>query len=628
MTSFPFDAYRWAGSIKNRRLAFLSKVDDKARVAGVTLPVLGSDEAAADIYAHDFYSEHDWSKGLTFTWRIMRRDGSVFFGADENNNEKFNLYRVDPATGVAKKLTNVEYLPDYGFSPDETKVAYTERMGPEGSRVKVHVLDLVTGEDKVVASDTAEQQFTWNELSWRPDGSGLVLTTLTGGDRTKGNLSYVSTSGDESQRPQLLTDPAVSRTFPSATRFWLGADEVVVRSGETGVANYYRLNVVTKAMRPITALATNVAALGMADLAGKKTLVVSANTPLSGEIWLYDMSKAEPEGRLFYKAPLEIGLLDVEGSTALIRTKSANSPFAAQYLDLAQEAVTDAATLPEAVLEKIVKCRAEPVRFKTFDDIALTIEGTAYQGELHGMLYTPKEPLPEGDRLGIVEAFYGGGNVFALDPQVLCDAGIYVFSPAPRGSSFFTEAFERANDGDLGGNEVIDVIHAARFLSECLGLPESRIGAYGHSHGGYEVMRQLTFPGEVNGVDARFDWGFGIAQSGFGSIKGQYDGGNIRQWIVKEAGDPAAPGVLERWEQRSPVNFVKELTGRLLLVHGTEDQRVPFSESVKMVQALEDAGLGERVMFQPLDGIGHAYETPEANATKFEAWFRHMEMVP
>jgi predicted peptidase len=49
--------------------------------------------------------------------------------------------------------------------------------------------------------------------------------------------------------------------------------------------------------------------------------------------------------------------------------------------------------------------------------------------------------------------------------------------------------------------------------------------------------------------------------------------------------------------------------------HGDQDEAVPFSRSVEMVEAIRDAG-GEKIRFTTLEGVGHnswsaAYATPE-----------------
>ena len=161
---------------------------------------------------------------------------------------------------------------------------------------------------------------------------------------------------------------------------------------------------------------------------------------------------------------------------------------------------------------------------------------------LHAFLFTPREPREDLDaRLAVITSFYGGGNYFSNGTQIFCEAGIAWLSPAVRGSSGFGKDFMALNDRDLGGDEIIDLFYGARFLEDKLGLEPRQIGVAGGSHGGYATMRALTFPPETNGRGEDYDFGFGMSHAGFSSIVSFYDATNIPDWIILEAGDPAAP---------------------------------------------------------------------------------------
>jgi dipeptidyl aminopeptidase/acylaminoacyl peptidase len=162
-----------------------------------------------------------------------------------------------------------------------------------------------------------------------------------------------------------------------------------------------------------------------------------------------------------------------------------------------------------------------------------------------------------------------------------------------------------AEPAALGGNDALDVIYAARWSSQRLHIPEHRVGAYGMSHGGFATLCLLTFPGEANGRQAEFGWGFGIAEAAVTSIRTGYETSNIKGWYVKEAGDPAKPEVSRMWDERLPVKNLKNLRGRVLLIHGTNDERARFSESEAFLKAAGAAGKQGYVRHVPVQGAGH-----------------------
>jgi dipeptidyl aminopeptidase/acylaminoacyl peptidase len=114
-------------------------------------------------------------------------------------------------------------------------------------------------------------------------------------------------------------------------------------------------------------------------------------------------------------------------------------------------------------------------------------------------------------------------------------------------------------------------------------------------------MRCLTFPPETNGRGASFPFGFGWSHAGFSDILAFYDSCNIPDWVVKEAGDPASEE--EKLRDRSPLTHVDRLAAPLLLTHGSNDWRVPVTESRRFAARAKE--LGKPVTFVEFDGQGH-----------------------
>src|SRR5262245_38047513 len=208
MNGYPYDPYVWAGSAEHRILYCLRREGQGKYIYGLEFTAAGP---APALGSSKRLSTEDFSKSLSFNWKVRENDGSLFFLKDENNNERFNLHWL-PRNSTLRKLSDVEYVSDFGLSPDGKRVAYSERMGPEKSRYRIHVRDMESSKDRVIAQDTEEQQFIWYNLSWQPNGEGIALTTLTSGDRNRGNISYIRVDGHEDQRPWVLTDKNVART--------------------------------------------------------------------------------------------------------------------------------------------------------------------------------------------------------------------------------------------------------------------------------------------------------------------------------------------------------------------------------------------------------------------------------
>lgn len=240
---------------------------------------------------------------------------------------------------------------------------------------------------------------------------------------------------------------------------------------------------------------------------------------------------------------------------------------------------------------------------RTYTNVIYVDLATGKQRILHAYLYKPENPLPPEKRILLVESFYGGMNSYNAEYQVYADAGMYVLSAAPRGSAGFGRDFAAMNDGDLGGNETIDMITVSKYVASKLNIPSERVGVFGMSHGGYETMRLMTFPGSVNGHEASFPFGFGMEAAGFCDMNWIYRHTNIPDWITLEGGDPADS---VKYAERSPINYADKITGPLLLIHGTNDNRVDIGGSSMMAEKLDS--LGKPYKFVKFEGQGHGYK--------------------
>ena len=318
---------------------------------------------------------------------------------------------------------------------------------------------------------------------------------------------------------------------------------------------------------------------------------------------------------------MNISILDHKENRLLIKSTSATVKFQIDELVISKDKFTFSTKIdiPDELKEKIIQSHKERIEYPTFD----IDPETGKSRMLHAFLYHPKNPLPKDQQLVMIQSFYGGENYYDTRTQILAEAGIYVMSPAPRGSYGFGREFAALNDKDLGGNEIIDIIYAGKYISKKLGIPPNRIGVYGGSHGGYATMRLLTFPGEINGNKAHFDWGFGISHAGFSDIIHFYENCNIPDWVTLEAGDPKNEE--SKLKDRSPLYHADKMIGRLLLLHGTNDSRVPIEGSRWMADSLRK--YHKDVTLVEFEGQGHGVKGLYNIITRYKAWFDFLDTI-
>jgi len=559
----------------------------------------------------------DFSTRNAWGMRFRKTDGFLYWVGDEVNDEILNLYRLNPEDKSVEKLTDVPYIFGARWNKNQDKIAFVTRLGHMENRLgELRILDLTTMEEKTIIRDNPEYRFTWTDISWQPEGKGIVCNVLKHADRTYGNLVYVEFN---TGKWTLLTNSEIPRDFPDPYKEWLNNEEFIYFSNENGFYNLYSCNIRTMESKVLTDFSMDLTSYEMITIEGKKYIFAVVSNPIENEMFLI-----EPEtGTIVNQQKIDrhLGMYDSEENRLLVSGTSASQFFRIDELEVTPNRFnfTPVLELPEEYRNKITHATVEKIDYPTFD----TDPDTGGTRMLHAFLYTPENPLPEEEAMVMIESFYGGGNHLSTQIQILAEAGIYVLSPSPRGCDGFGREFSSLNDKDLGGNEIIDIICAGQYISKRLGIPPSRIGVFGASHGGYATMRLLTFPGEINGNKAHFDWGFGISHAGFSDIIHFYEHCNIPDWVVLEAGDPETE--VEKLNDRSPLYHADKSKGKLLLTHGTNDSRVPIEGSRQMADSL--AKYGKEFKLVEYEGQGHGIKGLENQKNRYKTWFEFLETI-
>lgn len=516
-----------------------------------------------------------------------------------------------------EKLTDVPYIFGYRWNETADKVAYVARLGDKADRLgELRIFDLATNEEIKIIQDLPEMRFTWGTPSWQPNGKGVVVTALKDADRTYGNLIYVDF---EAKTQTLLTDPSKARSYPGVFKEWLDDNTFMYVSNEDGFQNVYSYDMATGTSTQLTKFTTDLGTSEVITIDGDKYMFATTSSPIETQIYLLEL----PSGNIVMQkqSDVSLGVYDSDGNKMMVSAGSNKSMFRIDEMTVTKEGLSSETVVdvPQELKDKVYKATPERITFPTFDIDPETGEPR----ELHAYLYKPENPLPAEDQIVMIQSFYGGGNSFSTRYQILADAGIYVLSPSPRGSRGFGKDFAALNDKDLGGNEIIDVFYAAKYISEKLNIPPKNIGVFGGSHGGYATMRTLTFPGEVNGNAVDFDWGFGISHAGFSDIIHFYENCNIPDWVTLEAGDPKTEA--DKLNDRSPLYHADKMKGHLLLTHGTNDSRVPVEGSTMMADSLKK--YNKNVKLVKFEGQGHGIKGLENTVTFYQTWFDFLEEV-
>lgn len=567
-------------------------------LAEIALPAKGrhlSLAAAKALSTVDLSQRNFWGAGYS---SMLQRTVVL---TDEAGEERTNLYTVEP-DGRFKRFTDVGYIYGWSISPDGRWLAYSSRETVEFSPGAVRLIDLKSRAERVLFRDSKALRPYWGSPAWRADNSAFLLPMVVNEDRALQNIALFSVTDGE--QAKLLTDKAVRRELVLPREAWVDARQFVYLSTERGALELYVGDPEGKSTQVTQPAANggNRTSAAVIHVKGKPFAVTHIERPVLDQVQVL----ALPSGKVVFDDSVAeaVTLESALGGEAILRTNSPSNPGRLLSLTASGNAFTLTPIAEQAQAgDDLVSCAPEKISFSTFDGLSAPGEN----GTLHAWLYRPKKPLPKDQAMLIVEAFYGGSKTFqSIYPlpvaQLFCAAGIHFLSPSPRGTAELGKEFRHLIRGDIGGNEILDVVEAAKWGHRTLDIPAKRIGAYGLSHGGYATMRLLTLPETVNGHKVDFRFGFGISDAGISNLMRQAAGSNIRGWSLDLMGEEPEKNPA-KWLDRSPETHADRISGPLLLLHGSNDIRVRPIESAKMAEKLR--ALGKPVTYVELTGAAH-----------------------
>ena len=245
--------------------------------------------------------------------------------------------------------------------------------------------------------------------------------------------------------------------------------------------------------------------------------------------------------------------------------------------------------------------RIDEGRLATAEDFRWrSVDGLAVQGWLY---------RARGESLGTVVLVHGGPTYHAEDRfnaqiHYLVSRGFDVLSPNYRGSTGFGLAFQESIKEDgWGGREQEDIRTGIEALIEAGVAQAGRVGVTGTSYGGYSAWWAIThYPPDLVAAAAPI---CGMTDLTVDYYETRPD---LRPYSEEMMGG-SPDSVPERYRERSPVNFVQNIRGELLIVQGLRDPNVTPENVSVVAQALERAGISYELL--TFDDEGHGISRPE-----------------
>jgi dipeptidyl aminopeptidase/acylaminoacyl peptidase len=226
-----------------------------------------------------------------------------------------------------------------------------------------------------------------------------------------------------------------------------------------------------------------------------------------------------------------------------------------------------------------------------------SVGGLEVQGWLH------RAP---GHSIGTILLIHGGPTSHAEDRfnaqiQYLVSRGFDVLTPNYRGSTGFGLEFQEAIKEDgWGGREQEDIICGIEALIRAGVAEPGRIGVTGASYGGYSAWWAIThYPPDLVAAAAPVCGMTDLVVDYYATRP------DLRPYSEEMMGG-SPEEVPERYHERSPINFVRNIRGRVLIVQGLQDPNVTPDNVHAVTRALDELDIPYELLTFEDEGHGIA----------------------
>ena len=390
---------------------------------------------------------------------------------------------------------------------------------------------------------------------------------------------------------ELWHDRRESRVYTSVASDWHpDGEHVVFRSDLNDRYGLYLIGPQSPAPRLLTPPDFDVTAGPFFDDAGG-TLIYQSNQPSPYERHVYALAESAAPTRLTRRSGSHRPYPAPDGHRVALLHSSDAQPTELYLTDADGRAPERRVThSPPPEFAERTWARARYLTFPSRID----------DHTLHARMLEPRELIP-GKRYPVVFGPVYSNTVrnrwagrWALIQQLLVERGFLVVQVDVRGSTGYGRTFREDFLADFAGRDLEDLHSAVEHLRTLPHVDPNRLGIWGSSYGGtLTVYALLKKPGL-----------FQAGVAGAAAVDPRFFGSDDVAIVRRPDSHPEA-------FLRGAVQYAAQLEDPLLLIHGMQDQVVPFKTVVDLSDALIRAGKDFDLAIAP--SATHSWTANRAN---------------
>lgn len=548
----------------SRMVAFVADNNIKLRKLDYDTEIFVTDDGEAGKIINgipDWVYEEEFTTNSLMAWS---GDSSVlaFITSDETDvpTYSFPLYR-----GACHPME------EYTLYPGSFSYKYPV-AGEPNSSVSLKSYDVATR--KIVEINFGDKSpYYIPRIEFAPGTSTLLVTTL---DRSQTRLEIYSANPKSTVTKSILVEQADCWIDPIAyENLVVSPTSFILNSSRSGYKHLYEYSLTGSLLRQITDGQAEVTACYGIDKDGNIYYQMAAPTPLDRTVYC----------------------LNSKGKTNIIGKESGFTTAAfSPSLNYCVTTHSDITTPPVSTLShsngKQLRQLSDNATFTS--KVSSLPEKKLITINSDGVILNAWLMLPpnfdSGAKYPLIMTQYSGPgsqsvlNRWALDwEQFAATKGFIVASVDPRGTANRGREFMDVVYRNLGYYETIDQINSANYFASLPYVDSERIGICGWSYGGYEALMCATQPANPFKVAVAIapvtDWRF-------------YDTIYAERYMLTPQENH------DGYQASAPLNRTRNLSTRLLLMHGTADDNVHLQNTLEFVSQLQlDGTLCDMLLF-------------------------------
>ena len=462
-----------------------------------------------------------------------------------------------------------EYTLDYYMGdlyPQKVSYKYP-KAGEANSVVSLHIYNVKTGKTTKAELGT-ETDIYLPRLQFTNDEKALCVQRL---NRLQNKLEYIFVDAISGNSKVIHTEESATYVDVNDDLTFVRNDGFIISSEKDGYNHLYYYDLEGKLITQITTGNWDVTQFKGFDPSSKTVFYVSTENGAINR----DVYSIKLDGKNKKRLSTRDGFSDITLTNGnkfyTLSNSSAARPKRTELYSIDGKLVKvleDNTTLLQN-LQGIKLSKKEFFQFTTSEGVSLN----AWMMKPQVFDSTKKYPV-------YMYGYGGPGSVLCKNSwtdseyywhNILTQQGYIVVCVDGRGTAGRGREFKHSTYLQLGKLEVIDQIEAAKYFGNLKYVDKSRIGFQGWSYGGYMASLLICKGSDV--IKAA------IAVAPVTNWK-YYDNIYTERFLRKPSEN------IRGYEENSPINHVKQIKGKFLLIHGSCDDNVHMQNSMELANAL------------------------------------------